>query len=141
MCTWFAMRHGWRQFFTRVLPLLPSDVHILITSRTLLGSLWRLRSKQTLTVIDEEALAFSKLEAAQLFEHYGLTAEQSTIAVDHTRGRAASLMSFVTRLRESKLRTRTEVGSVVEANSMVGGVNGEYLDSIKWNLHRRGSSE
>ncbi len=111
-------------FFRRLLPLLPSDAHILITSRTLPGSLWRMRSKQTLTVIDEEALAFSKLEAAQLFEHYGLTAEHSTIAVDHTRGRAAGLVSLVTRLSESKLRTtktRTEVVSVVDAGSMVAG--------------------
>src|SRR4029450_12191052 len=79
-------------FFRHLLPLLPSEVHILITSRTLPGPLWRMRSKQTLTVIDEETLAFSKLEAAQLFERHGLTAEQSSIAVDHTRGRAASLV-------------------------------------------------
>ena len=103
-------------FFRRLLPLLPSQTHILITSRTLPGPLWRMRSKQILTVIDEETLAFSKLEAAELFERYGLSAEQSSIAVDHTRGRAASLVSLVMRLRESELRTpnaSSEMVSVV----------------------------
>src|SRR2546428_9765224 len=39
--------------FHRLLPLLPNDVHMLITSRTLPPSpLWRMRSKQTLAVID-----------------------------------------------------------------------------------------
>src|SRR5687768_1645541 len=46
-------------FFTRFLPLLPSDVHALITSRSLPPApLWRMRSKQSLVVIDEETLAF-----------------------------------------------------------------------------------
>ena len=79
-------------FFRRLLPLLPADVHMLITSRTLPPApLWRMRSKQRLYVIDEEALAFNRAEAAELFENYGLSREQAYIAVDHTHGRAAAL--------------------------------------------------
>jgi len=79
-------------FFRRLLPLLPADIHMLITSRTLPPApLWRMRSKQRLYVIDEEALAFNRAEAAELFEKYGLSREQATIALDHTHGRAAAL--------------------------------------------------
>ncbi|HKP47839.1 MAG TPA: AAA family ATPase [Pyrinomonadaceae bacterium] len=79
-------------FFTRLLPLLPSDVHVLITSRSMPPApLWRLRSKQSLVVVTEEALAFTRPEAIALFETYGLTSEQAAIALDHSHGRAASL--------------------------------------------------
>lgn len=89
-------------FFRRMLPLLPSDVHVLITSRTLPPApLWRMRSKQTLMVIDEKALAFTRYEAGELFESYGLTHEQATIALDHTHGRAASLASFAINLSKT----------------------------------------
>ena len=82
-------------FFRRVLPLLPAEVHLVITSRTMPPApLWRMRSKQTLAVIDEEALAFTRSEAQQLFESYGLTSQQSTIALDHTHGRAGALAAF-----------------------------------------------
>jgi len=79
-------------FFRRLLPLLPNDVHMLITSRTLPPApLWRMRSKQTLAVIDEACLAFTRQEAIELFESYGLSREQASIALDHTHGRAAAL--------------------------------------------------
>lgn len=87
---------GWVvPFFQRVLPLLPSHAHMLITSRTMPPApLWRMRSKQTLLVIDEDALAFTRSEATQLFENHGLSREQASIAVDHTHGRAAALAAF-----------------------------------------------
>lgn len=82
-------------FFRRLLPLLPPEVHILITSRTLPATpFWRMRSKQTLSVIEEETLAFTRHEAVDLFESYGLSSEQANIALDHTRGRAAALARF-----------------------------------------------
>lgn len=82
-------------FFRRLLPLLPPEVHILITSRTLPATpFWRMRSKQTLSVIEEETLAFTRHEAVDLFESYGLSIEQANIALDHTRGRAAALARF-----------------------------------------------
>lgn len=82
-------------FFKRLLPLMPSDVHLLITSRTMPPApLWRMRSKQTLSVIDEAALAFTTPEAIDLFERYGLAPEHASIALDHTQGRAGSLARF-----------------------------------------------
>jgi LuxR family maltose regulon positive regulatory protein len=79
-------------FFTRLLPLLPSEVHVLITSRNLPAApLWRMRSKQSLVVIDEATLAFTRFEATELFASYGLSGEQASIALDHTHGRAGAL--------------------------------------------------
>ena len=79
-------------FLGRLLPLLPSEVHVLITSRSLPAApLWRMRSKQSLVVIDESTLAFTRPEAIALFESYGLSGEQASIALDHTRGRASAL--------------------------------------------------
>jgi LuxR family maltose regulon positive regulatory protein len=102
-------------FFHRLLPLLPSDVHMLITSRTFLPApLWRMRSKQTLSVIDEDMLAFTRDEAFTLFQHYGLSPEQANIALDHSRGRAATLSSLATTLHFAETavlaKKTTEVG-------------------------------
>jgi LuxR family maltose regulon positive regulatory protein len=87
-------------FFSRLLPLLPSEVHMLITSRNLpTAPLWRMRSKQSLVVIDEAALAFTRLETTELFKTYGLSVEQAGIALDHTQGRAAALDESAAMLR------------------------------------------
>jgi LuxR family maltose regulon positive regulatory protein len=92
-------------FFSRLLPLLPSDVHMLITSRNLpTAPLWRMRSKQSLVLIDEAALAFTRSEAAELFESYGLSGEQAGIALDHTHGRAAALDESAILLQQSETR-------------------------------------
>lgn len=82
-------------FFRRLLPLLPAEVHVIITSRTMPPApMWRMRSKQTLTVLDEETLGFSRHETIQFFESCGLSAEEACIAFDHTHGRASALTSF-----------------------------------------------
>lgn len=92
-------------FFRRLLPLLPSEVHMLITSRTMPPApLWRMRSKQTLSVIEEEVLAFTRQETIELFGSYGLSSEQANIALDHAHGRAAALMGFAATLNESEKR-------------------------------------
>jgi LuxR family maltose regulon positive regulatory protein len=92
-------------FFQRLLPLLPSEVHMLITSRTMPPApLWRMRSKQTLSVIDEAVLAFTRQEAIELFQNYGLSAEQANIALDHAHGRAAALTGFAETLSSSEIR-------------------------------------
>jgi ATP/maltotriose-dependent transcriptional regulator MalT len=84
-------------FFKRLMPLLPANVHLLITSRTIPPApLWRMRSKQTLSVIDEETLAFTRQEAGLLFQRYGISPEHINIALDHTNGRAAALARFAT---------------------------------------------
>jgi len=69
-------------FFHRLLPLLPADIHLIITCRSLPPApLWRLRSKQMLRVIDENELAFTLKETARLFETYGLSEEHARIAL------------------------------------------------------------
>ncbi len=82
-------------FLCRLLPLLPRKVHILITSRTMPPApLWRMRSKQTLEVIDEATLAFTRPEAWELFETYGLSGELARAAYDRSHGRAGSLAAY-----------------------------------------------
>ncbi len=89
-------------FFRRSLPLLPRNVHAVITSRTLPPApLWRMRSKQSLAVIDEAELGFTRPEVIELFARYGLSKEQAGIALDHTHGRASALTSCVKSLRFS----------------------------------------
>src|ERR1041384_427044 len=79
-------------FFHRLLPLLPTEAHVLLLGRTLPPApLWRLRSKQTLRVIDEAALLFTEAETAELLTSYGLYAEAAPGILEITRGRAAAL--------------------------------------------------
>lgn len=82
-------------FFRRFLPLLPTEIHVLITCRSLPPTpLWRLRSKQMLRVVDESELAFTVDEAIALFETYGLSEEHAHIAWSQTNGRAATITEF-----------------------------------------------
>ncbi|HEX8633500.1 MAG TPA: AAA family ATPase [Pyrinomonadaceae bacterium] len=79
-------------FFGRLLPLLPVEAHMILVGRTLPPApLWRMRSKQTLRVIDESALAFTLAEAGRLFESYGLPTKPAAHALAETWGRAAAL--------------------------------------------------
>ena len=79
-------------FFRRLLPLLPPEVHLVLIGRSLPPApLWRMRSKQTLCVIDEPALAFNPEEAEHLFESYGLPCWMAQQALEQTRGRACTL--------------------------------------------------
>jgi LuxR family maltose regulon positive regulatory protein len=88
-------------FITRFLPMLPLDVHVLVTARGLPPApLWRLRSKQALSVVDEEALAFTEDEAVQLFARYGLGQDVARVAARTTRGRAAQLDAVARSLTE-----------------------------------------
>jgi LuxR family transcriptional regulator, maltose regulon positive regulatory protein len=82
-------------FFRRLLPLLPANVHVLITCRSLPPApLWRLRSKQMLRVVEETELAFTIEEAVLLFETYGLGEEHARIAWNQTNGRAGTIAEF-----------------------------------------------
>ncbi len=79
-------------FFQRLLPLLPAEAHVLLAGRTLPPApLWRMRSKQTLRVIEESALAFTLAEAQELFASYNLPTKQAAQALAETWGRAAAL--------------------------------------------------
>lgn len=82
-------------FFQRLLPLLPSDVHVIITCRSLPPTpLWRMRSKQMLRVIEESELAFNFEETLQLFKTYGLNDEHARAALRETNGRATAVCNF-----------------------------------------------
>jgi LuxR family transcriptional regulator, maltose regulon positive regulatory protein len=82
-------------FFHRLLPLLPANVHFLITCRSLPPTpLWRLRSKQMLRVVEETELAFTVDETVALFETYGLSEEHARVAWAQTNGRAATIAEF-----------------------------------------------
>jgi len=82
-------------FFRRWLPLLPPDVHLLITCRSLPPTpLWRLRSKQMLRVVDESELAFTLEEAVALFKTYGLSEEHARVAWTQTNGKAGAISDF-----------------------------------------------
>jgi ATP/maltotriose-dependent transcriptional regulator MalT len=79
-------------FFGRLLPLLPVEAHMILIGRTLPPApLWRMRSKQTLRVIEESALAFTHGEAEELFHSYGLNVKTAAQALSETWGRAAAL--------------------------------------------------
>ena len=82
-------------FFRRLLPLLPTNVHLLITGRSMPPApLWRLRSKQMLRVVEETELAFTLDEVVQLFKTYGLSEEHASIAMCLTYGRASGIAQF-----------------------------------------------
>jgi len=82
-------------FFHRLLPLLPVDIHVLITCRSLPPTpLWRLRSKQMLRVMEETELTFTLEEAISLFETYGLSEEHARLGLRETSGRAATIANF-----------------------------------------------
>jgi len=100
-------------FLDRFLQLAPPNVHILITSRTLPPApLWRMRSKQTLEVIDELSLAFTREEAVALFETYGLSRQLAYVAFVRTNGRAGALAKYADKLDELPLEA-TGVASVL----------------------------
>ncbi|HEX7294800.1 MAG TPA: AAA family ATPase, partial [Pyrinomonadaceae bacterium] len=91
-------------FFKRLLPLLPADVHMIITSRSIPPApLWRMRSKQTLSVVDDDMLSFTRDETAELFATYGLSREQAAIAFDHSHGRAAALANLAATLQYAEM--------------------------------------
>jgi LuxR family transcriptional regulator, maltose regulon positive regulatory protein len=96
-------------FFRRLLPLLPAEAHMLITGRSLPPApLWRMRSKQTLCVIEEPTLLFTELEAKRLFASYGLTDAQASAALKQTRGRAFTLDAMGRVLSEAENAIATE---------------------------------
>lgn len=80
-------------FFRRLLPLLPTEVHVILLGRGLPPTpLWRMRSKQALRVIEESALSFTLREAEELSNLYGLPAETALAAWAETRGRVGSFV-------------------------------------------------
>ena len=95
-------------FFRRWLPLLPPEVHVILMGRSLPPTpLWRMRSKQTLCVLEEETLAFTLEEARALYASYGLPGAGADAALSETRGRAATLDARARREGVAEERERT----------------------------------
>jgi LuxR family transcriptional regulator, maltose regulon positive regulatory protein len=117
-------------FFRRLLPLLPPEVHAMLLGRSLPPTpLWRMRSKQTLCVVDEAALAFTLEESRQLYASYGLHAERADAALAETRGRAATIDA----------RARTE-GVAAEAERLNASRGGRASGRLSLRLVKRKSS-
>jgi LuxR family maltose regulon positive regulatory protein len=109
-------------FFARLLPLLPAETHMILIGRTLPPApLWRMRSKQTLRVIEEQALAFTHAEAEQLFASYHLPPKLAAQALAETWGRAAALDALArggqTRAEEEASGART-VAVMIESREL-----------------------
>jgi LuxR family maltose regulon positive regulatory protein len=99
-------------FFRRLLPLLPTDAHMLITGRSIPPApLWRMRSKQMLCVIEEPMLAFTEEETRRLFRSYGLPEKEAPPALDETNGRA-SVLDALARLKAASERVAESVAAI-----------------------------
>ncbi len=108
-------------FFRRLLPLLPREVHVLLIGRSMPPApLWRMRSKQTLCVLDEDALAFTRDEAESLYASYGLPVWLAVSALEQTRGRAATLdaRARVTKVDAEADRLASERGESRRARAL-----------------------
>ncbi len=91
---WFA------EFFTILLHSLTTDIHLLMLSRSSPPiPLWRLRSKQVLSVVEEKLLAFNPQETKKLFKKYGLSEEQSLTAHRKSYGRISRLKTLAESLQ------------------------------------------
>jgi ATP/maltotriose-dependent transcriptional regulator MalT len=84
------------EFFSASLQALPPDTHLILLSRgkpTL--PLWRLRSKQVLTVIEEKIIAFDLAEASKLCESAGIPPDESAKIYAESFGRIGKLKALI----------------------------------------------
>jgi LuxR family maltose regulon positive regulatory protein len=117
-------------FFRRLLPLLPAEAHVLITGRGLPPApLWRMRSKQTLCVIEEPTLCFTESEAMRLFASYGLSEAQARATLGHARGRASLVDKFGTVL---SIVGRVVTGSFVAGERRLHQVRVQHIHGYQY---------
>jgi LuxR family maltose regulon positive regulatory protein len=108
-------------FFSRFSSLLPPNAHLVLLGRIIPPApLWRMRSKQTLTVIDEFELAFNSVEIAALTDSFGLPRSAATWISRESRGRA----STVAYLAELMLDGATS------RKPMISGPNNAYTAGV-----------
>ena len=83
-------------FFSLIVQSLVPDIHLLMLCRSKPPlPLWRLRSKQRLSVVDEKLLAFSPDEAERLYQVNGIPREIAWKAHRDSFGRAAKLAQLI----------------------------------------------
>lgn len=88
------------EFFRLLLYSLPPNAHLMMLCRSKPPSpLWRMRSKQVLNVVDEDQLAFTTEETADLFEMYGRLDLGPETARIESFGRASKLIELATESR------------------------------------------
>lgn len=93
-------------FFRSLVMSLTPDIELLLLSRSQPSlPLWRLRSKQMLSVIEEDLLNFTVEEAIELFRLSGLSAEQAKAAHQQSFGRAAKLCQLAEILKNDGEKT------------------------------------
>ncbi len=86
------------EFFSILLHSLGENTHLLLTCRSRPPSpLWRLRSKQMLSVIDEKLLAFNLEETAVFFKQAGLPVKFARKAQEESFGRIAKVKQIANR--------------------------------------------
>lgn len=86
---WFS------EFFHTALFSLTPDTHLIFLSRSKPPfPLWRLRSKQVLSVIDEKVLAFDESEAKIFCKKLGLSARQTQKVLKESYGRIGKLKTL-----------------------------------------------
>lgn len=124
-------------FFRRLLPLLPPEVHVVLLGRSLPPTpLWRMRSKQTLCVLEEESLAFTQEEARALYASYGLPQERADAAHGETRGRAATLDTLARRDGAAEGLERTAPSSFPRRRPETGRLPLRLVKPARKNLGR-----
>lgn len=84
------------EFFISLLYTLTPEMKLVMLSRTKPPQpLWRVRSKQVLSVIDEKLLAFNLDETKELFKRNGLSPKLAEAARKSTFGRISRLKKFL----------------------------------------------
>jgi LuxR family maltose regulon positive regulatory protein len=90
-------------FFATFLPLFSANAHLLMTARSLPPfPLWRLRSKQKLSIVEEPLLAFTSEETAEYFTSRGLCRHAAALAQNESYGRIGKLKQFAELLTENR---------------------------------------
>lgn len=88
------------EFFNTLLFSHAPNIHLLFLSRcnpTL--PLWRLRSKQVLSVVDEKLLAFNEVETAELFKFNGVSTKNASKEQKKLFGRISKLQDLIAALK------------------------------------------
>ena len=84
------------EFFAALLQAISPAVHLLLLSRSKPSvPLWRLRSKQVLTVIEEMIIAFDLPEASALCERAGISPDESARFYAESFGRIGKLKNLI----------------------------------------------
>lgn len=89
-CRWFP------EFFSLFVGSIPHNSHAVMIGRSRpCAPIWRMRSKQALSFIDEKLLAFSISETRELFGLKGLDHERARRVHAATFGRPSEIMAFL----------------------------------------------